>query len=223
MQRTLLPALAVALSMAACGPADANGAAAAPSSAPAGQNLAMVAQIGFNDLLRDPGVPLLGAEDPDIVIVGYVDYNCTYCKKMQPVVDAVMTGDAKVSVLYKDWPIFGAVSEKAARAALAAGYQGKYQEVHYAFMQSPSRIASDADIRRLAEGAGVDMARLDRDLSDHRAEIDAVLRRNGREAAALALQGTPAFVVNGHLIPGALPQATLEMVITRIRSGQSLR
>lgn len=219
MKRPLLPAFAAAavgaLAMAACGPADANGAAS--------QNLSMVVQVGFNDLLRDPGAPLLGAEDADVVIVGYVDYNCTYCKRMQPVVDAVMTADPKVGVLYKDWPIFGAVSEQAARVALAAGYQGKYQAVHYAFMQSPSRISSEADIRRLAQAAGADMARIDLALAEHGAEIDAVLSRNAREAAALALQGTPAFVVNGHLIPGALPQAGLEMIIARIRAGEPLR
>lgn len=219
MKRTLMPALAAALTLAACGPADANGAGSAAS----GQNLATVAQVGFNDLLRNPGAPFLGAEDADVVIIGYVDYNCAYCKKMQPVVEAVMKADPKLSVLYKDWPIFGAVSQNAARAALAAGYQGKYEAVHNAFMQSPSRIASDADIRRLAEGAGVDMARLDLDLAERRMEIDAVLNRNRREAAALALQGTPAFIINGNLIPGGMPQAYLEAVIARIRSGQSLR
>ncbi|TAJ38969.1 MAG: DsbA family protein, partial [Brevundimonas sp.] len=39
----------------------------------------------------------------------------------------------------------------------------------------------------------------------------------------LALQGTPAFIINGNLIPGGMPQAQLEAVIGRIRSGQPLR
>lgn len=209
-------ALVGALAMAACGPAAAKGAASAS------QNLSMPPPVSFGDLLREPGVPLLGAEVPDVVIVGYVDYNCAYCKRMQPVVDAVMTADPKVGVLYKDWPIFGAVSEHAARTALAAGYQGKYQAVHYAFMQSPTRISSDADVRRLARAAGADLARIDHALAEHGDEIDAILSRNGREAAALALQGTPAFVVNGYLIPGALSQTGLETIIARIRAGQPL-
>ena len=44
-----------------------------------------------------------------------------------------------------------------------------------------------------------------------------------REAAALALQGTPAFIINGNLIPGGMPQAQLEAVSGRIRSGPPLR
>ena len=169
------------------------------------------------------GENLIGAENADVTIIGFVDYNCPYCKKMQPEIDGLLKADPKVRVLYKDWPIFGDVSETAARTALAAGYQGKYEAVHNAFMLSPSRIGDQADITRLVQSAGVDMARLNQDLADHRADIDAVLDRNGREAAALALQGTPAFIINGNLIPGGMPQAQLEAVIGRIRSGQPLR
>lgn len=224
MNRTFAPALAAVLALAACGPADAdNGAAPANPSAASGQDMPAIAQVGFNDLLRDPAAPFIGAENADVTIIGFVDYNCPYCKKMQPEIDGLLKADPKVRVLYKDWPIFGDVSETAARTALAAGYQGKYEAVHNAFMLSPSRIGDQADITRLVQSAGVDMARLNQDLADHRADIDAVLDRNGREAAALALQGTPAFIINGNLIPGGMPQAQLEAVIARIRSGQPLR
>ena len=64
---------------------------------------------------------------------------------------------------------------------------------------------------------------LQRDMAERRMEIDAVLNRNRREASALALQGTPAFIINGNLIPGGMPQAYLEAVIARIRSGEPLR
>jgi protein-disulfide isomerase len=224
MNRTLAPALAAVLALAACGPADADNVAAPASPvAASGQDMPAIAQVGFNDLLRDPAAPFIGAENADVTIIGFVDYNCPYCKKMQPEIDGLLKADPRVRVLYKDWPIFGDVSEAAARTALAAGYQGKYEAVHNAFMLSPSRIGDQADITRLAQSAGVNMARLTQDLADHGAEIDAVLERNNREAAALALQGTPAFIINGNLIPGGMPQAQLEAVIGRIRSGQPLR
>lgn len=225
MNRTFAPALAAVLALASCGPADADNTAAPASgaSAPSGQDMPPIAQVGFNDLLRDPAAPFLGAENADVTIIGFVDYNCPYCKKMQPEIEGLLKADPKIRVLYKDWPIFGDASEAAARTALAAGYQGKYEAVHNAFMLSPSRIADQTEITRLAQSAGVDMARLNQDMADHRAEIDAVLSRNNREALAMALQGTPAFIINGNLIPGGLPQAQLEIVIARIRSGQPLR
>lgn len=211
--------LAAALTMAACGPASADNSMAATIA----QNSPLVAQVGFNDLLRDPVTPFLGAENADITIIGFMDYNCPYCKKMIPELDALMRADPKVRILYMEWPIFGALSDSIARIALAAGYQGKYHTVHNAFMATPGRIQSEQEARRLAQAAGIDMAQLDRDLTTHRAAIDAVILRNRREAAALALNGTPAFVINGNLIPGGMSQQQLQAVIFRIRSGQPLR
>ncbi|WP_292229109.1 DsbA family protein [Brevundimonas sp.] len=211
--------LAAALTMAACGPASADNSMAAT----AAQNSPLVAQVGFNDLLRDPATPFLGAENADITIIGFMDYNCPYCKKMIPELEGLMRDDPKVRILYKEWPIFGALSDSIARIALAAGYHGKYHAIHTAFMATPGRIQSEQEARRLAQAAGIDMAQLDRDLTTHRAAIDAVILRNRREAAALALNGTPAFVINGNLIPGGMSQQQLQAVIFRIRSGMPLR
>ena len=217
--------LAVALPRAACGPADAGNAPAtvAAAGASGAQDLPMVTEVGFSDLLRDPATPFIGAENADIIIIGFMDYNCPYCKMMIPELEGLMKADPKVRILYKEWPIFGAVSENVARLAMAANYQGKYHEVHKAFMGAKGRIETDQQARSLARAAGVDMNQLDRDLATHREEIDAVILRNTREASALALSGTPAFIINGNLIPGGMPQAQLEAVIARIRAGQPVR
>ena len=79
MNRTFAPAFAAVLALAACGPADAdNGAAPASPSAASGQDMPPIAQVGFNDLLRDPAAPFIGAENADVTIIGFVDYNCPY-------------------------------------------------------------------------------------------------------------------------------------------------
>ncbi len=61
--------------------------------------------------------------------------------------------------------------------------------------------------------AGVDLARLDRDLSLHGGEIDAIVGRNEAESAKLALQGTPGLVIGRFVIPGALGLANLRTVV----------
>lgn len=217
--------LAIATTLAACGPADAGNAPAAAAAAgvSGAQDLPMVVEVGFRDLLRDPATPFIGAEEADVTIIGFMDYNCPYCKMMIPELEGLMKADPKVRILYKEWPIFGAVSEDIARMAMAANYQGKYHRLHKAFMASEGRIPDVLEARRIAQGAGLDMARLDRDLSTHREAIDAVIQRNTREASALALNGTPAFIINGNLIPGGMPQAQLETIIARIRAGQPIR
>jgi protein-disulfide isomerase len=215
MRMSIIPILAAAVILAACGPADAGNGAASQT--------APVAQVGFNDLLRDPGVPFIGAEAADVTIISFIDYNCPYCKRMQPELAGIVEADPRVRVLYKEWPIFGDASEQASRIAIAASYQGMYEEAHNAFMGSPTPISGADDALRLAREAGVDMARLEQDMRARADDIDAVLQRTGAEAAALALRGTPAFIINGNMIPGALPPGQLEAVVDRLRSGQGLR
>lgn len=182
-------------------------------SAPAG-----AAEYGFRDLLRDPGTPRAGATDPDVIIVMYADYNCGYCKRMEPVLANAVKADRRLAVVHKEWPIFGDVSEHAARVALAATYQGRYDAVHWAFMFSPTRLADKDMVDTVAKQAGVDWTRLTSDLKAHARDIDAVLARNEREAALLTLQGTPGLVINGYLIRGALSEEQLRDLVQKIRA-----
>lgn len=179
----------------------------------------VAAEYGFKDLLRDPGTPRAGAADADVVIVMYADYNCGYCKRMEPVLAEALKTDPRLAVVHKDWPIFGDMSEYAAKVALAATYQGRYDAVHRAFLLSPTRLSEKEMIEAVAKQAGVDWPRLTRDLKAHRQDIDAILARNEREAALLSLQGTPGLVINGYVIGGALTGEQLKALLEKIRAG----
>jgi protein-disulfide isomerase len=179
---------------------------------------ASAAEYGFKDLLKDPGVPRLGAAAPDVTIVMYGDYNCGFCKRMEPVLAEAVKTDRRLAVVHKDWPIFGDVSEHAARVALAATYQGQYEAVHRAFMLSPTRLSDKPMVEAVAKQTGVDWPRLTRDLKAHSGDIDAILARNAREAGLLSLQGTPGLVINGYVIRGALSGEELKGVLQKIRA-----
>lgn len=180
------------------------------------------AEYGFKDLLRAPGAPRVGATDADVTIVVYADYNCGYCKRMEPVLINALKADGRLAVVHKEWPIFGDVSEHAARVALAANYQGRYAAVHRAFMLSPTRLSDKDMVDGAAKRAGVDWTRLMSDLTVHRRDIDAALSRNAREAALLSLQGTPGLVINGYLVPGALSDDGLKEIVQKIRATRAL-
>ena len=182
---------------------------------------ANAAEYGFKDLLREPGAPRVGPTDADVTIVVYADYNCGYCKRMEPVLINALKADRRLAVVHKEWPIFGEVSEHAARVALAANYQGRYDAVHRAFMLSPTRLSDKDMVDSAAKRAGVDWTRLMSDLKDHRRDIDAALSRNAREAALLSLQGTPGLVINGYLVPGALSDEALKDIVLKIRATRS--
>src|SRR5580658_10983543 len=109
------------------------------------QNVEQVTVAGQKSILAQPVIEAPGSHDPDISVVEYFDYNCPYCKKFAPTLQALSAGDPKVAVVYKDWPILGEVSVYAARSALAARWQGKYLAAHDALLNGP-RMTQNTEV-----------------------------------------------------------------------------
>ncbi|MGL9622102.1 DsbA family protein [Bradyrhizobium sp. U531] len=170
-------------------------------------------------VLRDPDTPVAGNPDGNISIVEWSDYNCPYCRKLEPELRQVIQDDGKVRLVMKDWPILGPVSVTAARAALAAKFQNKYHQAHDSMMGVSSRL-TEPRINELLAAAGVDMDRLKRDLTDHGSDIDALLKRNNEQAEAFGFQGTPSFIVGKYRVPGVLSMAEFEQVIADARKAK---
>jgi protein-disulfide isomerase len=170
-------------------------------------------------VLRDPEVPVIGNASGDLTIVEWSDYNCPYCRKLEPELRQVVQDDGKVRLVLKDWPILGPVSKVAARMALAAKYQDKYGAAHEAMMGASSRL-TEPRIGELLAGAGVDMDRLNRDLATNAKAIDAILARNNDQAEAFGFHGTPAFIVGKYRVPGVLTMAQFEQVIADARKAK---
>src|ERR1700721_4399907 len=76
-------------------------------------------------VLHDPDIPVCGNPNGDVTIVEWFDYNCPYCRKLEPELRQVVQDDGKVRLIWKDWPILGPISVVAARMALACKFQGK--------------------------------------------------------------------------------------------------
>ncbi|WP_229183523.1 DsbA family protein [Bradyrhizobium oropedii] len=167
-------------------------------------------------VLRDPDIPVIGNPKGDITIVEWFDYNCPYCRKLAPELRQVVQDDGKVRLVLKDWPILGPVSKVAARMALAAKYQGKFDAAHEAMISVNSRI-TEPRIAELLSGAGLDMDRLTKDLDANAKAIDAVLARNNEQAMAFGFNGTPSFIVGKYRVPGVLSIDQFEQVIADAR------
>jgi protein-disulfide isomerase len=176
-----------------------------------------ITEAGKAQILSLPATPYDGAPAGDVTVVEYLDFNCPYCRKVAVSLRDLMTADRKVRVLYKDWPIFGRVSIYAARATLAAKWQNRYLAAHNILINTPTRLASEGQIRERLGFAGVDLARLDNDLAAHGDEIDAILARNDAEARALGFEGTPGIVIGDLLIPGALGVDDLQSLVRLAR------
>src|SRR6202011_5335895 len=128
-------------------------------------------------VLRDPDIPAAGNIDGDITIVEYFDYQCPYCRKLEPELRQVVHDDGKVRLVLKDWPILGPVSVTASRMALASKYQDKFIQAHDALIGVNSKL-TEGRIREVLSAARIDVDRLDRDLAGNATAIDAILTRN---------------------------------------------
>ena len=173
-------------------------------------------------VLRDPDVPVIGNPEGDISIVEWFDYNCPYCRKIEPELRQVVQDDGKVRLVLKDWPILGEVSKLSARLVLAAKYQDKFLPAHEALIGVSSRL-TEPRVRELLAGAGVDMDRLNKDLVTNAKAIDGVLARNNDQALAFEFRGTPSFIVGKYRVPGILTMAEFEQVISDARKAKMSR
>jgi protein-disulfide isomerase len=171
-------------------------------------------------VLRDPDIPAAGNIDGDITIVEYFDYQCPYCRKLEPELRQVVQDDGKVRLVLKDWPILGPVSVIAARMALASKFQDKYIQAHEALIGVNSKL-TEPRMRELLAGAGIDVDRLDRDLVTNTKAIDAILARNSDQATAFGFKGTPSFIVGKFRVPGILTMAEFDQVIADARKAKA--
>ena len=168
----------------------------------------------WDELARDPRDPVIGNLAGDVTLIEYFDYRCPYCKRATPTLMQLVQDDPKVRVVLKEYPILGKDSVTAARAALAAHRQGRYIAFHNALMDEPGQI-DEARIFAVAGRLGLDIERLKRDMVS--AEVDRHLRDTNEAARELGITGTPAFVVAGKIIPGAVDIATLKRLVAQAR------
>lgn len=165
-----------------------------------------------NDVLA----PTVAPRSYDVTLVVFSDYQCGYCRRFNPTLDALMAADPKVRVVYRDWPILGGGSGPAARAAIAASFQKKHLPFHRALIAQSGRIDA-AKIRAAADAAGVDWKRLERDQVRRKAEIDALLARTNDYARMMGLSGTPGMLVGQQIVPGMIDLPTLKRAVARAR------
>ncbi len=159
--------------------------------------------------------PVRGNPRGDVSIVEFFDVRCPYCKRLHEDMAALLERDRDIRVVMKDIPILGPQSVVASRALLAAQRQGKYVELHDALMRLRGE-PTDAAIRTEAQRAGLDVARLLRDMDDP--AIKARLDANIALAQQIGLQGTPALIVGKKLFAGLIELGDLRQAVAAARA-----
>lgn len=158
-----------------------------------------------------PGA-VLGNPDGTVTLIEFTDYGCTYCRLSQPEVARLVEENPDLRVVIREWPIFPG-SEEAARMALAAAKQGKFDAFHEAmFALGPPDPAS---IAKAAQTAGLDMAEARRFAASDEASLE--LAKNMGLAERLGFTGTPSWVVGGRVLQGAVGFEALQEAVAEAR------
>jgi protein-disulfide isomerase len=167
---------------------------------------------------EDAVAPTIKPPGYDVTIVEYMDYQCPYCRASHGPLKQLLARDKKVRVIFRDWPVFGPASEAAALAAIASKYQGKYVAMHDALMETPLPLDHDK-IKAAAAKAGVDWARLQKDMAAHSEEIEDLFQRNSEQADSMGLEGTPGFIIGNVQSFGGMTLKQLQASVARARAG----
>ena len=163
----------------------------------------------------DPNAPNLGNPEGDVTVVEFFDYNCPYCRSAGQTVQALLAADEDVRVIYREWPILGDDSVMAARAALAAREQGKYEAFHWALMNGEGRV-TEALIFKVARDLGMDVAQLEADMVSP--AVEAHIALSNALAQQLGFTGTPAFIVGDKTAPGMLNLDEIAILVAEARA-----
>jgi protein-disulfide isomerase len=165
-------------------------------------------------IFRSPHDHVAGNPKGDVTLVEFFDYNCGWCKKGFPEVVDLIGQDKNLRVVLKEFPIFGGDSDYAAKAALAANKQGKYWELHTALFSHEGKVTKEF-VDEAARELGLDLAKLKADMESP--EVAQVIADNQALAQSLAINGTPAFIIDTHVTPGYLPAPELLASIQQVR------
>jgi protein-disulfide isomerase len=158
------------------------------------------------------GSAMKGPKDAKVTIVKFSDYQCPFCAQSAPLVDQMLTAYPKdVNFVYKQFPLTSIHPQAmgASKAAVAAGKQGKFWEMHALIFEN-MRSLSPEKFKELAQKLNLDMAQFEKDMNSP--EVAAQVDTEMKQARAADVTGTPTFFVNGKRLMNRSPEGFKQMI-----------
>ena len=177
-------------------------------------------QAGVSIFLQKPKVEvaydparLRGNPKAPVVIVEFSDFQCPYCRSVQPTLKNLLAKyEGRVSLSYRDLPLrdIHPQAQMAAEASRCAGEQGKFWEYHDLLFENPNKLNREGLVEQ-ARSLKLDEKQFDSCLSS--GKYKAQVEHDRQLGMRAGLTGTPGFFINGNMLSGNLPQDSFEKVI----------
>lgn len=156
--------------------------------------------------------PVRGAENAQVTIVEWSDFQCPFCNRVVPTLDQIQKeyGD-KVRIVFKHLPLDIHPDAKAAHAAAEAAHrQGKFWAMHDRIFTNQRDLRPET-LEQYAKEIGLDLARYRKDVAA--ADVQARIAADMAQGEKLGVSGTPAFFINGRNLSGAQPFPNFKRMI----------
>jgi protein-disulfide isomerase len=158
-----------------------------------------------------------GSDKAPITILVFSDFESFPCARSASVIDGLLGQTRNVRVIFKHAPAASNPNAMLAHeAALAAGAQGKFWEMHDTLFENQTQLTR-ADLLGYAKSLGLDLAAFEHALDNH--TYRPIVERDLAEAAGLGVTTTPTFFVNGRRLVGPQGYASLGAVIESLLAG----
>ena len=156
--------------------------------------------------------PRKGGKAPKLTLVEFSDFQCPYCSRAKDTLDELLKlYQDNFAIVYKHFPLpFHEQAMPAAIAAVAAGQQGKFWEMHDKLFANQEKL-DEASLAKYAQEIGLDVPKFKAALASP--ETRAVVEADVKQAKQFGVEGTPSFFVNGRMFSGAYPLDSFKMVL----------
>ena len=165
--------------------------------------------FSYNDIFLNP--------NKNLVIVSFVDFNCTFCKKSDLVIRDLLKSNSDIIYLIKDFPILGESSLLAARASVSVMLH-EVKKVHSEFVKNLMGIEPEITmekIRAIGLKSGVKSEDVFKYMYAN--EVDKIINSNFEIGRKLGLEGTPSFLINNKVYRGHIDSDNLKEIINTYR------
>jgi protein-disulfide isomerase len=160
--------------------------------------------------------PTTGAKEQKIVLLEFSDFQCPYCSKAHQTLKQFMTTrQNQVTLVYKHLPLTQIHPEAmpSAKAAWAAGQQGKFWEFHDALFENQQKLGEPLYVAT-AQALNLDLKRFDQDRNGQAAS--AAIQKDVEMAEKLGVTGTPFVIMNDQVISSGVELDNLEAALKQV-------
>lgn len=163
-------------------------------------------------LENDEAHPWFGAKDSTLEVVVFTDYDCPYCKRLEPHLQKLVSEYEQLKVInimipLRQGEVEGGKLNPASYALNVWQNQPKqFAEVHE-LLYAKSGLHTQKSLEQIARRTGT------RSQLQSVNATPTIIKRNYQVFRDFGLNGTPAMIIGGRIIPGYVEYADLEKVV----------